>query len=426
MNYIFDNEKWEIIKFREFQKSCNLELDPMLMSKLHEFMVHDHIAAWQIIRMIYGARKVGRGQDPLGRTVESFQTACKMTNLTGRQIRSVLTDAFDAFYFKETGRQPKGGRDIKFPASKTGRQPGHRYPSSAMPKDGAAVPTAAMAVVDTIDPATMQPEPEFASEDDVLNHFKFTRKIFECEGRTEQSEKQEEISWFCNRLQEIKRLFDEPMTKELARRAIMAEMLLRRIDSAMTRADVTGEGFAALQKTKSNLEDQYSAQWAQIDSIIPYASAVQSKQTFAGVVSDLVKAVERYEANHDMVLVDGIFTKYEIEIQMRQAQQHEIRYRPSLALCWADAQKHLWDANWKQTFPTRVLKLLDAGFKAGVAAVNEKGGIFLPDLESDGPGSEYEKLGEGPLGMPKEETAPADDTPAQLQGIGNDQMVPIA
>ena len=73
-----------------------------------------------------------------------------------------------------------------------------------------------------------------------------------------------------------------------------------------------------------------------------------------------------------------------------------------------------------------MLKLLDAGFRAGVAAVNEKGGIFLPDLESDGVGGEYPKLGEGPFGMPKEDSAPVDDTPEQLRGVGQDQMVPIA
>lgn len=424
--YVHDGAKHELIKVREFQKSCPIEIDHVVMSRMHAFCEHEHQAAWQLIRMVYGARKLGHGADPLGKTVESIHTACQITGLKRGKLETMLGEMFEAFYVKEMGKKPETGRPkIVFPGAKGGRKPGQTPHNTVKQRDGTVLTaTAPMAVVAT-EPVVMEPEPEFGNDDDVLNHFGFNRKIFECEGREDVTEKQEEIAWFCSRLKEIKRLFDEPMTKELARRAIIGEMLLRRIDCAMTREDVSGDTFSAMQKTKDNLEENYAAQWAQIDSIIPYASAVQSKQTFAGVISDLVNAVQRWEANHDMTLVDGIFTKYEVEILMRQAQQHEIRYRPSLPMYWKAVQQNLWDADWKNTMPTRVLKLLDAGFKGAVAAVNEKGGIFLPDLESDGSDGEYPQLGSGPIGMPKEEVAVVDEVPDPLKNIPQGAMVPI-
>ena len=421
--YIHANARHELIKFREFQKSCPIDLDHVVMARLHDFGEHHHQSAWQLIRMVYGARRIGG--DPLGRATESIQSACRIIGIARPKLEALLVEMMDAFYEKETGSKPTAGRAIVFPKSVRGRKPGQISVAAVKQEDGTIARTTVPMAVENTPPIDFTPEATLQTEDQVLDYFGFTRKIFDCTGRGETTEKQEEIAWFCARLKELKRLFDEPMTKELAHRAMVGEILLRRIDSAMMREDVSSETFAALQKTKLTLEEKYSDQWKQIDSIVPYASAAATKQNFAGVVSDLINAVQRFEANHDTQTVDGVLTKFEVEIMLRQAKQHGIRYRPSLPMYWKAVQENLWNADWQNTMPTHVLKLLDAGFKGAVEALTEKGGILLPDLTVDGPEGEYPKLGSGPIGMPKEDKPSDDPTDEALKWLRGDQMVPL-
>lgn len=403
--YVFDNERWHVIKFGYLQRSVPIELTPALMAELHEFGTREHAEAWQLLRLIYGARKMGKGADVLGEVCESVNSACAVTNISPGYLKMLLSKMIQGFILRKTGKTDDTTK-LKLPSAGPGRPksqrsgiiPQNRQPNAVAKTAPMAVNTPAPAPAPVADKTPeISAEPNLETMDKVLAYFKFSEDIFDCDSPRSALEKLEEQRWFCDRLKEIRRIFDEPMTKGLARQAVINELLLRRTDVAMTKSDVSSEQFASLQQTKTLLEQSYRSQWDQIDQIIPYASAVQSKTTFAGVISDVIKAVQKYKQSNETTLIDGIFTKYEIEILMRQAEQHEIRYRPSLTLCWLEAKRHLWDANYKSTLPVRVLKLLDAGFREGVAKVNESGEVFLPDLEKDGPEGEYFDLGVGPF-----------------------------
>jgi hypothetical protein len=60
----------------------------------------------------------------------------------------------------------------------------------------------------------------------------------------------------------------------------------------------------------------------------------------------------------------------------------------------AAAGAGLWNPNWRNQFKPNQLKKLEAGFRAGVAAMSEELAETAPDLLADGPEGEYAALPE--------------------------------
>lgn len=208
----------------------------------------------------------------------------------------------------------------------------------------------------------------------------------------EMNEAVAERDWFASRVEELRKLFDEPMVSSLARQALLNEMMLRRVDAKLCVTEVDSTLFAELQETKTRIEKQYQEQWAQIEELFPQAKHVGNKVSFAAVLSDLVQATRDHLAKGENQRIDGLFTGYEIQIQVREAVQHDIRYRPGQVAAINEAIGGLWDPNWTRKLTDFQCKQLDEGFKEGARRIRENAGIPLPDLEDDGPRGEYPPL----------------------------------
>lgn len=237
----------------------------------------------------------------------------------------------------------------------------------------------------------------------LLLHYGFSDATFGQIDR-EASEAIAEREWFVARLEELRKLFDEPMVSSLARQALLNEMMLRRVDAKLCVTEVDSVRFAELQETKTRIEKQYQEQWAQIEELFPQAKHVGNKVSFAAVLSDLVQAVRDNQAKGENHRIDGLFTAYEIQVQLREAVQHNIRYRPGQVAAINEAMSGLWDPNWTRKLTDFQCKQLDEGFKEGARRVRENAGVPLPDLEDDGPRGEYPPLFT-PKAEPEEPTA---------------------
>ena len=202
-----------------------------------------------------------------------------------------------------------------------------------------------------------------------------------------------EREFFVARAADFQKVFEEKTTSGLARSILMTELQLGRIDRHLADRDKNltgGKSWCANMKQRKDLDDTYQKQLEQLRKLAPWFSAVAGKYAFAGVLSDISKAMQIYYARGDTTLADGIFTMTEIEVELRRSvQSPEPRYRSGLVVYWNMAKAFLFDPKFKNTIPARTFKKLDAGFNAAVIAEDEAQGNALPDLENEG---EYPNL----------------------------------
>ncbi len=334
-----------------------------------------------MVRMLYGIRPA----IPTGAEDERYQRLWGLDEVaaelatSGEQVRLMLAMIREG-WVEEKRRNPVARPEPESPKERKAR----RRERDSEPEP-APLPYQGQAISD-----------ESAA---VLRTYGFGPDIFDLYGRSEQT-RHTEIEWFCARLEELKRVFDEPMAKTLARQAILNEMSMRRIDDEMTKLPPAHQKFWDLQETKRKIEATYLQQWQQLEDSCPFIKSMQTKAAFAGVVSELIEAYRSYRADANNELVDGLFTAMEIQVLLRASQQEPgVRYRPELSICWNEAKRCLWDARFKSQFedPNRpgtypYLGILSAGFRGAVDNFIEKTGLKLPDLESDGPDGEFPKL----------------------------------
>ena len=237
------------------------------------------------------------------------------------------------------------------------------------------------------------PSPERMTElKEAIKARGFNLKMFDADpGRTPE-ERQAEMQWFGERLLELRKVFDEPMAKSLARQAILNELHLQRIDNMLICRTPLGEGFEDLLKTKQDIEKVYATQWEQLETICPFVKGAVNKMTVNGSIGEFVKAHWQLATQNDRRLVDGLYNAYGFMIEQRQSQQQGIRDRPGWKAAVIEAMGHIWDPDYKREIPDSVCRMMDLAWQAAAVAINEKHGVRLPNLLLDGPGGEYDEI----------------------------------
>jgi hypothetical protein len=243
---------------------------------------------------------------------------------------------------------------------------------------------------------------ELPRDEKLLEQFNFSERLFRISvydplangkgGVVPRSEKENraERDWFIGRVTEWAKMLADSIAGPLARSALMNEMTMRRLESEIAVADPKQR--ATLYEQKSREINEYKTAIAELQQMFPEI-AVAGKVSFRAVVSDLIVANRDYYANADRQLVDKVFTVTEIEFLTRSSEQLEARYRFSLNLAIVDCINGLYDPNFRPRFKPRVLKLIDAGFRAGMEAVRAAQPEKLVDLENGvlpGEGDEFE------------------------------------
>lgn len=221
-----------------------------------------------------------------------------------------------------------------------------------------------------------------------IESFGFSPRIFDVE-RSDDVQRRDEIAWFASRLIELEKAFQQPASKGVARQAILNELHMRRVDDRLCITPVESKDFAGFQKSKQTMEQIYARQWAQLEDLCPYLKAAKNKVNVNGVLSEFIQIVRDWPTKPDRALVDGLFTAYEVQVELRQSEQLKVRYRPGLVAAINEAKAGILDPNFRSKIPQSQLRLLDEAFRASVDAINEKTGVRLIDLEGKGPEDEF-------------------------------------
>lgn len=203
-----------------------------------------------------------------------------------------------------------------------------------------------------------------------------------------------ERAWFSGRVKDYEKILNEKFAAMAARNALMSELRIHQLDEMLNDPDKPrGTEWKALLKLRQDVDGNYQRQIDQLQELCPWASAVAGKYAFVGVMSEVTKAIQAYEARGDTALIDGIFTATEIQIECRRSvQAPEPRYRAGVIVYLNAAKEGLWNANWQSQFEPRELKRLDAAWKAALLAAEQAEGIGAPDLEAEGEKGEYREL----------------------------------
>src|SRR5436309_12885756 len=101
----------------------------------------------------------------------------------------------------------------------------------------------------------------------------------------------------------------------MARNALMTELRIYQLDAFMNYAEQCKTGESSWKtnlKLRQELDGNYQDLLKQIRELCPWAGAVAGKFAFAGVISDVTKAIQAYEARNDTRPIAGTITATEI------------------------------------------------------------------------------------------------------------------
>jgi hypothetical protein len=381
-----DMEPWRVRQFAELASEIsNLTGDDL--ADFHEFANTKHPTAWLMCRMLYGISPV----------------------IPKSTVDSDYLKEFSRLEIETKLKVTAGQCDVQLARlSATWSQ----RPKTPVVKESLTVATAVKQ-----EPVEVFTPPD--TTDGILSdeqrarilEYGFSLEMFNVGGRSE-TQKLAEMMWFAGRLEELRKVFEEPMVKSTARMAVLNELQLRRADDRMSITEFGSKEFMALQDTKGQIETIYAKQWAQLEEMCPHAKAASTRVSVAGVVSDWIDGYAKFISNGDNSILDGLFTAFEIQVENRQSEQSEVRYRPGLIVAINDARQGLWDPTWKRSIPMAQLQVLDDSYRKAQKEFNEKHSVILPNLEADGPGGEYPDLVSGLADTPLSEAIEIEDSPA--------------
>jgi hypothetical protein len=231
-------------------------------------------------------------------------------------------------------------------------------------------------------------------QQEVLRFRGFSPKDFGGDKASKRSPEQDnmEMQVLYSRLSELKKVFDEPMAKEIGRQVMINEILLRRIDQELLKMEVKDAKFAALRETKQEIEATLLKQMAEIEKICPFIKGAINKMTAIGAFSDLARGYMEWHRDKTHQVIDGMFTNYEIQAEMRESQQLPAHYRPGWVAAMLEARAGLFDPGFRRSMANSKCKILDMAFQAAAKAYNDRWGIKLPDLLREGPDGEYPEI----------------------------------
>jgi len=219
----------------------------------------------------------------------------------------------------------------------------------------------------------------------------FVMDYFKVKGRSK-AQRNTEMKWLVHRLQELDKAWDEPMVHDTLRAALINALLIRRADDKMLVTDISSDEFEDLQNVKQRLEKMYSDQWSEVEEMCPYVKQHAELVNVRSNFSEIIKAHQEFHSEKTNKVAFGLLTAYELQVELRQSQQAEIRLRVGWQFAIQEAIDGLWDRDWKRTLKNNHLRIMDQGLREVVTRLNEETATKLPDLESDGPGGEYEPL----------------------------------
>ena len=226
----------------------------------------------------------------------------------------------------------------------------------------------------------------------LLNLGSFSTSIFSYPGHNAH-DRYTEVEWFCEQIRDVRKVFEEPMAREMGHLALQNLLQLRRINDRLVVMDPADKEFIKLQATKTELEKAYEQQWEKVCELCPVAAASVGRKAAINNLSDIVKCYQTWKSDPNNRARDGIFTDDEVQILFRSSvQDPDVNYRMGWLLACLDAKRGINDPKWKRRMSVNQCKILDASFAHAARKMSEHWKVHRPDLEADGPAGEYAPL----------------------------------
>ena len=365
-----DREQWRVERFAQF--CAEFPMPPgqsfeLIMAQFHE-AGRQYQRGWTICRKLYGIAQMilPAGEDPAEYEPKTAAViaAAMQPPIDGRQLTAEVA-ALRAIWETWVKREMQ-------PVS-----------TVAMPE-----------------PA---PREELPWGDDVMAEFGFEEDMFTVQVWDGEANKpvaraprlnRLERNWFCKRVRECQKQMRDAGAGALMRTCLMNELFLKRFESDMARLGPSSKKWSELQELRQDLEQRYEAQIRQVQEVFP-ETATAAKDSFLRVISDLNRAHREYYGMQSNKLIDLMFTANEVEVLLRNSPQRAPQYRLGLTVAVMEAQRGLWDPNWKPVIKPAVLRKMDDGFRTALALVAEEMGEAMVDLEkgvAPAEGDDFEDL----------------------------------
>jgi hypothetical protein len=358
-------ERWRVEKFQLF--AAEFSVDQPWERNLVQFheLVCPYPRQWMIARRLFGISPVLLPDEALPGDYEplSREGVCALLGLEPEHLRAEL-DAIRAMWL--------------------------------------SVAPAPEPTVENAPPANPPEALQFGEE--VLREFGFADSLFvvrywdekkKQEITRPQEDNRHEKEWFSKQVSEWRKMLSEPMAGTIARKALMNNLYLRRMEQAMASLSPESPSFDKLSKTKDELENRYQQQVEELQKMFP-EMGIAGRVSFRAVISELIMGYREYKARKDTRLIDKIRTAAEVEVELRQSlQAPTARYRLGQTLYLIEAMHNLSDPDYRTQLRPATLKKLDAGFCEAVERLRQVSNEPLVDLEKGvmpGEGDEYPDL----------------------------------
>jgi hypothetical protein len=197
-----------------------------------------------------------------------------------------------------------------------------------------------------------------------------------------------EIKWFMERIVEVRKVFENPMAKELCRMALYNEMRSHRINDMLV-VTTDAKDIKLLQEALSKSENDYMKQWDQVRELMPGVVVSAERKEQVTHISSLVRMFLEFKADPANRCRDGVFTDEEIQVMFRRSEQFDPRYRFGWVAAVNEARLGICDPKWKRRMPPEFCRLLDTSFGYALRRVSDRLKLSRPNLVEDGEANEY-------------------------------------
>lgn len=205
-------------------------------------------------------------------------------------------------------------------------------------------------------------------------------------------------SRFATRVKDFEKLLNEKVTSGLAHNVLMAELQIWLFDEYFTDPDRNRVGSADWRANQNVLQGMHKSYRELMDQILekaPWASNIVGKHSISGQLSEITRGIQDYQSRNDTRLIDGMYTALEVRVMCRRSVQTPApQYRAGLVVYVNAAKEGLWDNNWQMPFERSELKRVDDAWRKAFVELCQESGAPMPDLEKEGPESEYPELKE--------------------------------
>lgn len=149
-------------------------------------------------------------------------------------------------------------------------------------------------------------------------------------------------------------------------------------------AEKENDQLLKLMASRRDAQNEHNATMKVLGLTDAHGGGLRKKVVFQDCLGTMTLAWQKYFAEGDRELIDGVFAAAEVELLTTSSEIRPMQYRPDLIVAIADAKQHLWEADWKPTaVARRACRKLKAGFDRGLAEARSEEGEVIPDDEEN-------------------------------------------